>query len=134
MVLINILGLNTLSYDIGSVLTTNNVVKQAIEEERLSRIKHHKGFLFGGDAPKLSIDKCVKGIANNFENVAFGWDVSYLQYLKHSYSDISNLILFTTNKRLSTNLSNFLSGILFGYKKYCDSKPEKKYQCFIRSM
>lgn len=53
-----ILGLNSHSHDVSSVLIKENKIIFAIEEERLSGWKHHGGFFFGDDS-KLSRNYCL---------------------------------------------------------------------------
>jgi len=120
VVFINILGLNTLLHDVGCGLITNNTINYAIEEERLSRIKHHEGFLFGGGAPELSMNKCLKKINYKIENVAFGWDVNYFKSLKLFYGNLYNLIIPLTNKRLLNESSCSIFKLFFYYKRYFD--------------
>jgi len=118
VVVINILGLNTSSIDIGCGLITNNTINLAIEEERLSRIKHHKGFLFGGGAPELSMSKCIKEINDKLENVAFGWDINFFNSLKLSYGHLYSIIISLISKKLLKESKGIASKRIFSYIKY----------------
>ncbi|MFH1642427.1 MAG: carbamoyltransferase C-terminal domain-containing protein [Nanoarchaeota archaeon] len=128
MISIKIIGLNVLSYDACSALITDNTIKTAIEEERLSKIKHHSGFLLGGSAPELSMKRCMKNRNLDYENIAFGWDINYLKYLKDSCGNIYNAIASSVNKKLFSESRSFIFKSLLGYRRYLNFIKKIKKQ------
>ena len=51
-----ILGVHSLTHDVGAALSINGKITAAVEEERLSRIKHHSGIEEEGSEPIKSIN------------------------------------------------------------------------------
>jgi carbamoyltransferase len=51
-----VLGVHSLTHDLGAALCIDGEITHVVEEERLSRIKHHPGIEVEGTEPRLSIE------------------------------------------------------------------------------
>ena len=74
-----ILGINDYSHDISVALVVNGKIIYAVEEERLSGIKHHKGFMYGQGFPEKSLNEIMKRTDLHMEDIdlfAFGWNLN----------------------------------------------------------
>lgn len=70
-----ILGINSFTHDSSIALINEFEPLFLIEEERLSRIKHHDGFIFGGTPPIEAIDLVKKNY--QIEIIAHSSDIDY---------------------------------------------------------
>src|SRR3989338_2383469 len=92
-----ILGIHSITHDVSAALCENGIITHAVEEEKLSRIKHHPGIQFGGGPPIKSIEyllrKLKKGIGDVDLIVHVGWpgsDKEPLDFMRKTYRDFAN--------------------------------------------
>jgi carbamoyltransferase len=72
-----VLGINSYTHDVGAALCIDGKIKYAVEEERLSRQKHHIGIEANGTPPRLAVEYVLEeaGISLNEVDriVHVGW-------------------------------------------------------------
>lgn len=95
----NILGVHSITHDVGAALFQNNQLSSAVEEERLSRIKHHPGIQFRGSPPYKSIKFLLQQSSLKMNDVNLivhvGWpgsDDEPLDVMKRVYRDFAKTL------------------------------------------
>ena len=81
-----ILGINAYHGDSSACIVKDDEILVAIEEERLTRVKHWAGF------PEKSIKECMKFAKVNFD------DLDYISINRDPNANIRDKILFTIKK------------------------------------
>lgn len=80
-----VLGVHSFTHDLGAALCIDGSITYAVEEERLSRIKHHPGIESEGTPPNYSIDYVLKEAGLKLQDldliVHVGWPGSDFQRL-----------------------------------------------------
>lgn len=100
-----ILGVHSLTHDVGAALFDGGTITYAVEEEKLSRVKHHPGIQFGGTPPVHSVEYIKSKLTKGLDDVDFfvhvGWPGSNdepLDIAKRMYRDFA-LQLDSENKK-----------------------------------
>lgn len=115
----NILGIHEWGHETSSSLIRKGSVT-AVEEERFSRIKHQNGFSFGGSAPVLSIEFCLKsqGIClDEIDIAAIPWKFSKAGYIGFVKRGMLNILKRQSTLASYTRYRNIVYGHTIGIIK-----------------
>ncbi|MBI5697045.1 MAG: hypothetical protein HZC29_00770 [Thaumarchaeota archaeon] len=102
-----VLGVHSLTHDSGAALCEEGKITYAVEEERLSRIKHHPGIEVGGTPPYHAVQYVLKESGLETRDVDLivhtGWpgdDFMRLDLIRRLYRDFSRELDKDLNKTL----------------------------------